>query len=42
MFGDNKNGAQDGDKVTAEVVERKGKKEAIVVAILESDNEIVT
>lgn len=42
VFGDNKNGAQDGDKVKAEVVERKGKKEAIVVAILESDSEIVT
>jgi hypothetical protein len=33
----------DGDgAVFDQVVERKGKKEAIVVAILESDNEIVT
>lgn len=41
VYGLKKNGAQDGDKVVAEIVDFKGKKEAIVTEILEQEKEIV-
>ncbi|QFR38979.1 hypothetical protein A9Q91_01965 [Candidatus Gracilibacteria bacterium 28_42_T64] len=41
VYGKKKNGARDGDRVKAELVDFKGKKEAIVVEILESDEELL-
>lgn len=41
VYGLKKNGAQDGDKVVAEVVDFNGKKEAIVSEILEQEREVV-
>jgi len=41
VYGDKRNGATDGDKVKAEVVEFKWKKEAIVVKVFESEYETV-
>jgi len=41
VYGLKKNGARDGDKVRAELVDFKGKKEAIVVDILEKELELV-
>jgi len=41
VYGKKKNGARDWDKVKAEIVDFKGKKEAIVVDILGSDEELL-
>lgn len=42
VYGLKKNGAQDGDRVRADVKMYNGKKEAIVTDILGNDNEVVT
>ena len=42
VYGLKKNWAKDGDKVKAEIVDFKGKKEAIVVKILSTEEEIIT
>jgi exoribonuclease R len=41
VYGDKKNWARDGDKVKAELVDFNGRKEAIVVKILKSEEELV-
>lgn len=41
VYGKKKNGAQDGDRVQAEIVMYNGKKEAIVVKILGQDDELL-
>jgi len=42
VYGLKKNWAKDGDKVKAEIVDFKGKKEAIVVKILSTEEELIT
>lgn len=41
VYGKKKNGAKDGDKVKAEIVDFKWQKEAIVVKIFETEDELV-
>ncbi|MDP2090671.1 MAG: hypothetical protein Q8K30_03655 [Candidatus Gracilibacteria bacterium] len=41
VYGKKKNGAKDGDKVKAEIVDFNGKKEAIVVKIFKTEEEVV-
>ncbi len=42
VYGSNKNGAMDGDTVAANVVEFKGKKEALVTKVLSTEAKILT
>ncbi|MFK7780690.1 MAG: hypothetical protein QM490_06335 [Candidatus Gracilibacteria bacterium] len=41
VYGDKKAGARDGDKVKAEIVDFKGRKEALVVKIFETEEELL-